>query len=137
MRFDLSFERTYLHPLADVWQVLTDASALGAWLMETDFSPVIGREFRMWCDDGRGGTDLYLCKVLELDPLHRMVWSWVLDGQQAAGQTLVEFRLEKVPAGTRLSVRHTGDRDPQGIDKFKSGWPAKLDALEQSLSKIK
>ena len=137
MRFDLPFERIYPHPLAKVWQALTDPAALGVWLMKTDFAAKIGQAFRMWCDDGQGGTDLYLCKVLELEPRHRMVWSWVLDGQRAAGATIVEFQLAEVPGGTRLTIRHTGDRDPDTVERFQSGWPAKLDTLEQSLSKAK
>lgn len=134
MRFELPFERTFPHPIGKVWHALTDASALGVWLMKTDFVAEKGRTFRMWCDDGQGGTDLYLCDVLELEPQRRMVWSWVLDGQQDAGTTVVEFHLEEVPEGTRLTIRHTGDLDPETIEKFKGGWPAKLDILEKSLS---
>ena len=134
MRFDLPFERTYPHPPAKVWRALTDPAALGAWLMETDFSPQVGRAFRMWCDDGQGGTDLYLCKVLELEAPHRMVWSWLLEGQEGAQETIVEFRLEALPEGTRLRLRHRGDRPADTIERFKGGWPVKLEQLERQLS---
>ena len=88
----------------------------------------------MWCDDGDGGTDLYLCKVLELDPPHHMLWSWILDGRQNEGETYVEFQLEEVSRGTHLTIRHTGDRDPETIEKFKGGWPVKLKQLSDSLT---
>jgi len=133
MKFEIAFQRTYPHPPEKVWRALTEPGALGDWLMETDFSPEIGRAFHMWCDDAKGGRDTYLCRVLELEPLHRMVWSWVLDGRQDDGETIVEFRLEKVPEGTRLTVRHSGDRDPDTIERFRGGWPVKLDQLEATL----
>lgn len=135
MKFDLSFEQTYPYPIDKVWRALTDRTALGAWLMETDFVLEPGREFQMWCDDGDGGTDRYICKVLALEPPRRMVWSWVLDGRESEGETIVAFNLEPVGDGTRLTVRHSGDRDPAVIDAFKSGWPSKLGDLRDVLGR--
>jgi uncharacterized protein YndB with AHSA1/START domain len=129
MRFDIAFERTYPHPIMEVWKALTDPALLGEWLMESNFMPIVGRAFSMWCDDGDGGTDHYRCKVLACDPPHGMRWSWVLDGAQHLGATEVEFRLEETDNGTRLTIRHSGDRDPKIIDAFKGGWPWKMDRL--------
>jgi len=129
MRFQLELQRTFPHAIEKVWQALTDAEALGEWLMRTDFVPEVGHEFRMWCDDGQGGTDCYLCQVLALEAPRRMLWSWVLDGRQSEGATTVEFVLEEVAAGTRLKLRHAGDRDEDTVKRFEAGWPAKLDAL--------
>lgn len=133
MKFDISFERTYPHPPETVWSALTDAGALGAWLMETDFVAEEGRAFRMWCEGADGGTDLYHCRVLALEPPRRMVWSWLLAGREAAGETEVEFTLEPAPEGSRLIVRHSGDRDQETIERFKGGWPVKLDQLGRAL----
>ncbi len=129
MKFDIAFDRTYPHPLEKVWHAVTDRKTLGAWLMETDFEPVAGREFQIWCDDGKGGKDRYLCRVLKIEPPVRMLWSWVLEGLQGDGETTVEFLLEEVSDGTRLTIRHRGDRDSDTIEKFKSGWPYKLEQL--------
>jgi len=133
MQFDISFERTFPHPIAKVWRALTDASALGTWLMKTDFIAETGRTFRMWCDDDQGGTDLYICKVLALEPQRRMVWSWVVDGQQVTGKSIVEFKLEEVPEGTRLTIRHRGDLDPDMIEQFEGGWPTKIEMLGEAI----
>lgn len=129
MKFDIEFERIYPHPIDKVWRALTDPGALGAWLMETDFAPEQGRDFQMWCENERGETDTYLCSVVELEPPHRMLWSWILESKQAEGKTFVEFSLREVPDGTHLMIRHTGDRDPDSIERFKGGWPVKLDQL--------
>ena len=133
MKFDIAFQRTYRHAIERVWRAVTDREALGAWLMESDFLPEAGRDFQMWCDDGEGGRKCYLCKVLEIEPPTRMLWSWLLDGRQDAGETTVEFLLEEVADGTRLTIRHRGDRDTETIDKFKSGWPHKMDQLAKAV----
>jgi uncharacterized protein YndB with AHSA1/START domain len=132
MSFDIELDRTFPQPLEMIWRSLTEREALGAWLMNTDFVPVAGHEFQMWCDDGAGGTHRYVCKVLELEPRRRMLWSWVLDGKQDEGETIVEFVLETASHGTRLRIRHTGD--PDAIERFKDGWPVKLEQLAKCLA---
>lgn len=133
MKFDIDFERVYSHPINTVWRALTESKALAAWLMDNDFVARKGHAFNMWCEDDAGGTDHYVCRVLELDPPRRMLWSWLLDGRQSEGETLVEFRLETVESGTRLTVRHSGDRDRDTVEKFKGGWPEKLTQLQELL----
>lgn len=134
MKFQIEFKRSFRHPIAKVWRALTNKEVLGIWLMETDFEPEVGRDFEMWCEDGAGGTDRYLCKVIALQPPYRMVWSWTLDGRQSEGDTRVEFLLEDLPNGTCLSIRHSGDRDAKTIEKFKGGWPVKLGQLEDAIT---
>lgn len=136
MKFEIAFERVYPHPPEKVWRALINREALGQWLMETDFVPEVGRTFTMWCDDGGGGTDTYICSLLEYAPPTRMVWSWVLDGSQAQGNTYVEFKVEPVASGAKVTITHTGDRDPDTIEQFKGGWPHKLDQLGTVLSNM-
>jgi glutathione S-transferase len=133
MKFEIDFERTYPQPIAKVWNAATNREALGQWLMENNFEAEPGASFKMWCEDGEGGTDTFLCEVLEFEPPTRMVWSWVLEGREADGATRVEFHLEESDGGTRLTIRHSGDRDPETIEKFKGGWPVKLEQLEEAL----
>ena len=133
MKFEIAFEKTYPHSIEAVWHALTSREALGVWLMETDFVPEEGRLFEMRCENGEGGTDRYLCKVLELQAPRRMVWSWVLIGRQSKGETSVAFDVKEVSEGTQLTIRHTGEGDRAAIEKFKGGWPAKLEQLEEIL----
>ncbi|HSS64721.1 MAG TPA: SRPBCC domain-containing protein [Gammaproteobacteria bacterium] len=133
MKFEIELSRTYPHPVQEVWRALTDSAALGEWLMETDFVPEPGREFQMWCETDEGHTDIYLCKVLEIEIEKRMLWSWVLKGREGDGATTVEFVLDAVEAGTRVTIIHRGDRDEKTIERFKGGWPVKLDQLGDAL----
>ena len=134
MKFEIRFERLYPHPPQKVWRALVDPAALGEWLRETDFAPETGPAFKMWCDDGAGGPDTYLCTLLDFDPPRRMVWSWALDGAARRDETFVEITVEPAPGGARVTVTHSGDLDPGASEKFKGGWPAKLDSLEAVLS---
>jgi len=134
MKFSIEFSEVYPHPVGEVWKALTEREALGAWLMETDFAPEPGREFTLWCDDGAGGTDTYRCRLLEFEPERRMLWSWTLDSRRTEPPTTVEFRIEPVAGGTRVTIVHGGDRDEATIDRFRSGWPAKLEQLAATLS---
>ena len=135
MNFELEFSRSFPHPPEKVWRALTTPQALGQWLMETDFVAEEGRDFRMWCDDGEGHTDVYLCTVLEMERQKRMLWSWTLQGREQEGATTVEFRLEAEGGGTRVTVVHRGDRDEDTIERFKGGWPVKLAQLGEALEK--
>lgn len=133
MKFSLDFTETYPHPPEKVWRALTDAKALGQWLMENDFVPEAGREFTLRCDDGSGGTDVYLCKLVEYEPERRMLWSWLLESRKSQPPTMVEFQIEEVEGGTRVTVTHSGDRDEETVGMLKSGWRAKLGTLATAL----
>lgn len=134
MKFAMEFSETYPHPVSKVWTALTDPAALGAWLMETDFAPEPGRAFTMWCDGAGGGIDTYRCRLLEIEPERRMLWAWNLEGHGAEPPMTVEFIVEAVEEGTKLTVVHSGDRDDATIGQFRSGWPGKLEQLAATLS---
>lgn len=134
MNFDLDFERVFPQPVEAVWKALTEAPALSAWLNPTtDFQPLPGHVFHMHCSDESGHEDVYRCQVLELEPPRFMAWSWLLEGPEPQEPTRVEFHLETVGGGTRLRVRHSGDRAPEVAERFRSGWPAKLEELASRL----
>lgn len=130
MKFRLDFERVYPHQPAQVWKALTHSAALAEWLMKNDFEPVEGRTFSMWCKDGKGGTATYSCKLLSYNPPHRMLWSWTHKGIQEQNQSFVEFFVEAAAGGTKLKVVHHGDLSAEDIEKFKGGWPARLELIE-------
>lgn len=129
MNFEFSIDRTYPHPVVKVWDALIDSKALGEWLMETDFEPKLHHEFRMTCVNDDGGKETYRCKVLVYDPPRTMRWSWALDVPDSADEMFVDFVVESVQGGTKLTITHSGRTDPDRIEKFKGGWPARMQDL--------
>jgi hypothetical protein len=45
----------------------------------------------------------------------------------------VEFRLEPITGGMRLTLMHTGETDPASGGRYSSGWPIKLNQLRSLL----
>lgn len=118
MTTELRFEAVLDRPIDRVWTALTDSRVLARWLMDNDFVPVAGRAFTLRApatDTWRGWID---GKVLELDPPHRMVWSW--------DSTVVVFELVPHGTGTRLVLQHDEGGRP-------SRWPRKLEWLRRAL----
>jgi uncharacterized protein YndB with AHSA1/START domain len=136
MKFKLEVERNYPHTITDVWDGITTNEGLSDWLLETNnFTAEAGHRFEMTCPNDDGTIDIYRCQVLEIDPPHRMLWSWVIAGKESEGLTEVEFRLTETDTGTTVKLTHRGDRDKATIDRFRSGWPYKLDRLAEVLER--
>jgi len=88
----------------------------------------------MLCTSDSGTVDVYHCEVLELDPPRRMVWSWLLEQAGSPPPTRVEYRVEPATGGgTRLEIRHSGDRPAGMAERFREGWPSKMAALRETL----
>jgi uncharacterized protein YndB with AHSA1/START domain len=105
VKADIDATVEYPYPPERVWAALTSSEALAAWLMPNDFAPVVGHDFTLRTKPAPGFNGIVRCRVLELDPPARMVWSW------AGGRidTTVTFTLE--PAGpdrTRLRLHQAG-----------------------------
>jgi uncharacterized protein YndB with AHSA1/START domain len=72
------------------------------------------------------------CEALEMEPPRQMVWSW--HRSELDEPTRVEFRLEPIAGGTRLTLMHTGDTDPGTKGRLSSGWVVKLGNLGSLLA---
>ena len=102
MKADMLVTAVYRHPRERVWTALTSSAALAEWFMPNDFEPEVGRGFTFRTEPAPGFDGVVHCRVLELDPPARMVWSW------AGGpiETTVTFTLEELrDGGTRLRAQ--------------------------------
>lgn len=131
MKLDISLDEFYPHPVDKVWAAIATREGLSAWLMETDFAPKPGNSFVFHYQTGDGETGTIACEVLEIAPPHRMVWSW---GNPEFGEaTRVEIDLAAEGAGTRLKLRHTGDRPEEMVAGYTEGWKAKAAQIGELL----
>jgi uncharacterized protein YndB with AHSA1/START domain len=133
MKLDVSLEVLLPHPAEAVWSVLTDAAAIGDWLMEASgFEARVGTRFRLRTEH-LASSGWIAAEVLELEPPRRMVWSWTPDGDGAA--SLVTFCLTPEAGGTRLALAHTGEADEVVAALLRDGWPTRTELVRRILDR--
>jgi uncharacterized protein YndB with AHSA1/START domain len=128
VKLDVEYEELLPHAIAAVWAELTDAAAISDWLMATsDFKPVVGHRFRMKTH-GLSTTGWVDAEVLEIEPPHRMVWSWSSDSNPPS---TVTFQLSEEGSQTRLRLRHVGEFETEVAGILRDGWPGRISALAE------
>src|SRR5580698_3508087 len=68
----------YSHKPEAVWEYLTKPELIALWLMASDFKPVVGHEFNFTTKPlpHYGFNGIVYCKVLEMVPNKKLVYSW-------------------------------------------------------------
>ena len=126
-------EKIFAHAPEMVWRALTDPALLTQWLLRNDFLPEIGREFQ-FRNEPVGGWDGGIdCRVLALEPLRRLAYSWRAFGLEST----VEFTLTRADGGTHLRMEHAGFRANQeaAYKGAQHGWQRFLGNFEHLLDK--
>jgi uncharacterized protein YndB with AHSA1/START domain len=113
-----------------VWRAITDPAELSRWFgheTEIELSPGGDAAF-IWREHGR-----YAARVVEVDPPHRLVWSWVhVPGVafEDAPHTTVEWRLTpRAGGGTTLYLAETGFLTDLHHSQNSGGWDEELAEL--------
>ena len=70
---------------------------------------------------------------LEVEPPHRLVFSWKWDGTDDA-PTRVEVELSEVPEGTRMLLSHIGFASTEDAANHRLGWDPEIRRLAELLS---
>lgn len=133
-------EEVYPHPPETVWRALTDPALMGRWMMApAGFAPVVGQEFTFATKPAGNWDGTIACRVVEITPAARMVWSW--KGGDAANQgygavldSTVTFTLSPDGTGTRLRLEHAGFTMPEHAFAFEAmgkGWGQILSRLAE------
>ena len=115
MQAEIKNEWIYEQSPNEVWEYLTQSELIALWLMPNNFEPILGHEFQFTAKpipsldlDG-----IFPCKVLEIVPHQKLVYSW--KGGSGNGNisldTIVEWTLEKLDKGTKLSLKQYGFKD--------------------------
>jgi uncharacterized protein YndB with AHSA1/START domain len=104
----------------EVWEALTDEDRLEEWLApDVELDPQEGGEIAVRDgDEERTGT------VETFEEGERFAFTWSRPGE---GESFVQFTIEAVPAGTRVTVVET----PMAM--ALAGWGPRLARLERSL----
>jgi uncharacterized protein YndB with AHSA1/START domain len=152
-------------PVSRVWRAIADAREFGRWFgftLEGDFAP--GRRmtgtFDGTLDEAallhhqkslglapskvrQPDSNAVFCTVERIEPERYFSFRWIPYGIDAEADpdheptTLVEFRLEAVPEGTRLTISESGfDRVPahrreRAFRMNEGGWAAQVESLRK------
>lgn len=137
-----TIKQTYFltHSVETVWEYLTNAELLEKWLMPNDFKLKDGYEFsfktnpilQFDCDG------VFHCKVLEIEPLKKLVYSW--DTGPGDGtfnlKSIVEWILIKKENGTELQLTHSGftDENLAIYTAMTDGWAKNVQKIIKHLN---
>ena len=86
-----------------------------------------------WRATGMARGEPYVLEgeFLEVDPPRRLVHTWHTPGKP--GTTTVTYDLEPAPAGTRITLRHSGLRSPEACTATCTAWQTSFERLVQIL----
>ncbi|MCT1656085.1 SRPBCC family protein [Brevibacterium luteolum] len=109
-------------PATTLWRALTDSELLSTWLMPNDFRAEVGHRFTMTTDPAPMFDGTVHLEVLEIDPPHKMVWSW----RGGPIDTTVTFTVTELgPESCRFEFLQEGFQGPRAeFARFflRGGW---------------
>ena len=112
-----------------VWEHLTNADKLGIWFHRADADLVDGRDYQLLSE---AGDAICWGRVTQMEPPRRLAYTFTVKPLGGV-MTNVEWTLDAVAGGTRLSLVHAGL--PEGEEAFSlitaldAGWDAHLGRL--------
>jgi glutathione S-transferase len=114
-------------PRADVFRALTDPDVLDTWwTTRSESDPRPGGAFvYTWEFEDAARNHVQSGEYREVEDGRLISYPWA-----AGGETIVTFRLEDAPGGTRLTLDHTGFPDEGARDHHDQGWAGFLNNLK-------
>ena len=95
----------YNHPIADVWEALTNSEAMSEWLMPCDIKPFAGHKFQFKTKSYPGFNGIVNCEVLEVIEQQKLSFSW---SGGSLKNTIFSFELKQLGDKTELKFEHSG-----------------------------
>jgi uncharacterized protein YndB with AHSA1/START domain len=127
-------ERELPFPPEKIWRALTQPHLIEDWLMQNDFSPLVGHRFKLR-RSARPDVNIVIdCQVLAIEANQTLSYTWAAFGLES----VVTFTLIPTPTGTLLRMEQSGFRpdQQQAYQGAKAGWHHFIAALEQALARI-
>lgn len=140
MKTKIEHQWFYSQSPEEIWEYLTKSELIEKWLMPNDFMLKIGHEFTFVTNPipGLGLDGNFYCKVLEIEPLKKLVYTWKGGSSKnnPTLDTLVEWTLEKKENGTELRLIHSGfDKENASIlTAMFDGWDKNIQKMMNDLN---
>lgn len=120
--YRLDWERSYRQPLERVWNAISNAEEITAWMkFPTRLEPRVGGKVHIDFSS-QGSLEGIVCNF---EAPHLLIYTW--------GDSLVNWKLEGDAAEAKLHFSHVGVR-PELLAGLGAGWHAFLDQLEDHLT---
>ena len=116
--------------LSEVWQALTDEGLLSEWLAsEVELDPREGGELVCRFDDGEERRG----EVAVVEEAERLAFTW---HREAGGESWVEWIVDAVADGTRLTVIETATPAGPMLAAAGADWTPRLGSLRLVLGRL-
>ncbi|GGX29382.1 SRPBCC family protein [Aquimarina muelleri] len=135
MKTEIKHKWFYNQSVEVIWEYLTKAELIEKWLMPNDFEPIVGHEFKFTTNPvpGLALDGIFYCKVLEITPLKKLVYSWKggSSKNKVTFDTIVEWTLESKDNGTELRLVHSGFKEENGsiLTAMFDGWDKNIQKM--------
>jgi uncharacterized protein YndB with AHSA1/START domain len=109
---EIRIVRDYPHPPATVWRAVTDPELVSRWTATgrggrpVGFRPTVGNKFQFVGKPVPGWRGIVDCEVLDVDEPGLLRYTW--RGEENGAATIVTYRIEPRPDGTRFTFAQTG-----------------------------
>jgi len=130
----LVVDRQLSHAPEKVWRALTQGYLIEDWLMQNDFQPVVGHQFKLRANPNPHWNGVTDCEVLEVVPEKLLSYTWNSSGDEAGRLiTVVTFTLTPTNEGTHLRMEQSGFRsdNEQNYQGAQYGWQKFLAELDR------
>jgi uncharacterized protein YndB with AHSA1/START domain len=96
----LVVDRQLSHAPEKVWRALTQGYLIEDWLMQNDFLPVVGHQFKLRANPNPHWNGVTDCEVLAVVPEKLLSYTWNSSGDEAGRlATVVTFTLTPTNGG--------------------------------------
>lgn len=140
MNKEIKRDWTFDQSTQEVWDYLTRAELIEKWLMPNNFNLELGHEFTFTTNPipslGLNGT--FYCKVLEIIPLQKLVYSWQGGSSKdnPTLETVVQWTLEAKNGKTELQLVHSGFKHENEtiFGAMYNGWDEHIQKMIKKLN---
>jgi len=140
MKTEIRHNWLYSQSASEIWEYLTNSDLIEKWLMPNTFKLEVGHEFTFNTNPipPLGLNGIFYCKVLEIIPEEKLVYSWKggLSESNPTLETVVEWSLKARENGTELTLVHSGFKDGNIsiLNGMTEGWNGHIEKMLSNLN---
>jgi uncharacterized protein YndB with AHSA1/START domain len=137
---ELVVNRTFQAPIEKVFRAWTDPNELDRWFSPVDDVTVsssvdlrVGGAYRIQINKNDGTSFITSGTYREIQPPHRLVFTWNGACEIEANETVVTIEFFSVGDSTQVTLTHQRFSNEEARDRHEHGWTGCLDRLAKIL----